>query len=496
VNVESATISPSRAERPLVMAIDIGSSSIRIALHDRNARTLRGTTIQLLYGWDVHADGSVRLHHEALIDLFGQAFDGFVSKIGALADEVVAGGISCFFHSIAGLNGASQPITPVLSWADTTSAGEAANLRERIDAAHTHACTGAPIHASYWPARILKLRAEYPKVSCWAGFPELLAASLTGRAVVSRSMASGTGLFDRSQGAWSKELFDYLALESTDLPLLVDDHEAIGRLKGKAAARWPSLAHITWFAPWGDGACNNVGLSTSGPGMAALMVGTSGAMRVLVADPAPAIPSGLFAYRLGPGAVVGGQLSEAGGLLAWVSRQLGRSSASLERGAGAIQADAHGLTVLPFVFGERGLGYHDNARGTIVGLAPDTDAASIYRAIVESIAFSFAAVDDELSSVLGGSPTITASGGALTRSPLLTQVIADTIGRDLTVTRSLEASLRGAALLALQSHGELADVRLVAAPPGHKVCSDAKRLTLYRAARERRDALYAALLCK
>lgn len=478
------------------MAIDIGSSSIRIALHDRGGRTLRNSTIQLAYGWDVDSDGSVRLAHGALIDLVGHAFDGFIAKIGTLASDVVAGGISCFFHSIAGLNDAGQPLTPVLSWADTTSAGHAASLRQQIDAMHTHACTGAPIHASYWPARILQLRTEYPKVSRWAGFPELLAASLTGRAVVSRSMASGTGLFDRAQGAWSKELLDHLSIESTDLPSLVDDDEAIGRLKAKAATRWAPLAHVTWFAPWGDGACNNVGLSTSGPGMAALMVGTSGAMRVLVDDPAPAIPSGLFAYRLGPGAVVGGQLSEAGGLLAWASRQLGRSSSSLERGAGAMQADEHGLTVLPFVFGERGLGYHDNARGTIVGLAPDTDSAAIYRAIVESIAFSFAAVDDELSSVLGCSPTITASGGALTCSPLLTQVIADTLGRDLTVTRSLEASLRGAALLALQSHGVLADVRLVPAPPGHTVRSDAERSTRYRAARERRNALYEVLLCK
>jgi small subunit ribosomal protein S2 len=51
--------------------------------------------------------------------------------------------------------------------------------------------------------------------------------------------------------------------------------------------------------------------------------------------------------------VVGGQLSEGGGLLAWASRQLRRSSASLELAAADMKADAHGLTVLPFIFGER-----------------------------------------------------------------------------------------------------------------------------------------------
>jgi len=496
VSVEPATISPSRAARPLVMSIDIGSSSVRAALHDRHGRTLRRCTIQLPYTWDVGADGAVRLPHDKLIDVVAQSIDGFVNKIGPLASDVVAAGISCFLHSVAGLNGAGQPVTPVLSWADTTSRSLAASLRQSIDATQAQTCTGAPIHASYWPARILQLRNEYPTVQHWVGFPELVAASLTGRSVVSRSMASGTGLFDRARGTWSAQLLEQLGVAASDLPILVDDNETIGQLTGVAAKRWAALAHVSWFAPWGDGACHSVGLATSGPGMAALMVGTSGAMRVLVDEPAPTIPPGLFAYRLGAGGLVGGQLSEGGGLLAWASKQFHTSSAAMERAALEISPDGHGLTVLPFVFGERGLGYHDCARGTIHGIGADTDAAAIYRAIIESIAYSFAAIDDELATVLKTTPTITASGGALTRSPLLAQVIADSLGRDITVTRSLEASLRGAALLALQSHGAIGDLRGISAPPGHTVRSDAARSTRYRAARERRNALYEVLLCK
>ena len=68
-----------------------------------------------------------------------------------------------------------------------------------------------------------------------------------------------------------------------------------------ASRRWPQLAHVSWFAAWGDGACGNVGLGADGPGKAALMVGTSGALRAVVADPAPHVPAGLFAFRLGAG---------------------------------------------------------------------------------------------------------------------------------------------------------------------------------------------------
>lgn len=494
VIVERSAIAPDRAERPLVVALDIGSSSVRAALHDRLGRALKGTAVQVPYAWEMGPDGSVRLAPEALLALVGQALDQLVAIAGSLATEVVAGGVSCFFHSIVGLDGARRPMTPVLSWADTTSTAEAAALREQIDPEQVHTSTGVPIHASYWPARVLRLRQEQRGMERWAGLPELVAEMLTGRAVISRSMASGTGLLDRASGGWFEELLGQLALDPGDLPSMVGDDEPIGRLSPTAARRWPSLSAASWFAAWGDGACGNVGLGAMGPGKAALMVGTSGALRAVVVDPAPPIPAGLFAYRLGAGAVVGGQLSEGGGVLAWASRLLGRSSASLERAAAGIAPDEHGLTVLPYAFGERGLGYHDDARAWLTGLNPGTDAVAIYRAILESIAFGFAAVDERLSAVLGGPPAIIASGGALTKSPVLRQVLADALGREIAVAPAFEASRRGAALLALRGAGVLASLDEIPGSRSRRISSDPARSIRYASARARQHALYEVIL--
>jgi len=493
--VEPGAINPDRADRPLVLALDIGSSSVRAALHDRQGRPLKGCAVQVLYAWDTGPGGSVRLSHRTLLKLVGEALDQLVRVAGPLAAGVVAGGVSCFLHSIVGLDDAGQPITPVLSWADTTGAGEAAELRERVDVAAVHASTGAPIHASYWPARVLRLRREQRGIRHWAGFPELVAETLTGRAAVSRSMASGTGLLDRARGTWSEVLLAQLGIDPSDLPALVGDDEPIGRLSATTSRRWPQLAHLSWFAGWGDGACGNVGLAAAGRGTAALMVGTSGAMRAVLADPEASVPPGLFAFRLGTGTLMGGQLSEGGGLLGWASQLLRRSRASLERTAAEMAPDGHGLTTLPYTFGERGLGYHDGARGALMGLSPDTDAAAIYRATVEAIAYSFAAIDDRLSEVLGGAPAIIASGGGLARSPLLAQVIADSLGREIAVASpSFEASRRGAALLALHGSGLLDDIAAVAPPPARTIRSDPDRSASYRAARARQAALYGTIL--
>jgi len=494
VTVEPDGVSPGLADRPLVLALDVGSSSVKGALHDRLGRTVRGSAVQVPYAWNSGSDGSVRIPHDTLIEVVGRALDELHASVGPLADDVVAGGIACFIHSIVGLDDAGRPVTPVLSWADTTSAGEASTLRKGVDAAAIHATTGAPIHAGYWPARVLRLRHEQPGIRRWAGLPELLVESLTGRVAVSRSMASGTGLLDRARGVWAEGLLDELRIEPAQLPPLAGDDEPIGRLSGAAAERWPRFAEFGWFAAWGDGGCGNVGLGATGKGKAALMIGTSGALRAVVPEVAPAIPMGLFAQRLGPGAVVGGQLSEGGGTLSWASTILRRSRAGLERAAAALEPDGHGLTVLPYTFGERGLGYHDHAHGAVVGLNPGTDAVAIYRAMLESIACSFAAVDDQLAGVLGGPPEIVASGGALAYSPLLTQVLADSLGRDISVAPAVESSRRGAALLALQRSGHLTDLGDVRAPAPRTIHADPHLTDRYRAARARRNALYGSVM--
>jgi gluconokinase len=288
-------VGPDRAERPLAFTVDVGSSSIRAGLYDRRGRLVKGCVTQVFYGWDFATDGSVRLPLRVLLDLVERALDEVAAAAGPLARDAVVAGVSCFFHSIVGLDNAGRPLTPVLSWADTTSAREAVMLRATIDGVRAHACTGAPIHASYWPARVLRLRQEQPAIRRWAGFPELLAEALTGRALVSRSMASGTGLLDRARGAWWAEILDRLTVEPGQLPQIVADDEPIGLLAGTPARRWPTFAHLTWFAAWGDGACGNVGLAAIGPGHAALMIGTSGAIRAIIPDPAPPIAPGLFA---------------------------------------------------------------------------------------------------------------------------------------------------------------------------------------------------------
>ncbi|MBA2314450.1 MAG: hypothetical protein H0V87_03605 [Chloroflexi bacterium] len=481
---------------PLVVAVDVGSSSIRAGLYDTGGRPVRGAYAQVAYEPDVDDRGGVQLPVERLLATLTTTLDALVARSAGHLSRVAGAGVSCFLHSVAAFDRDRRPISPLLSWADTTSAAAAADLRATLEPGAVWAETGAPLHASYWPAKILRLRSADAGAGArlFAGAPEILWHALTGQFGIDLSHASGTGLLDRASGGWHAGLLRALRLDPDALPQILPG-AAAAPLAGWSAERYADLRDVPWFAPWSDAWCGNVGLGAVAGGPAALQVGTSGAIRVIQPGAAPPVPAGLFAHRLADGtSLLGGQLSEGGGVAAAVARLVGSTTRALERGAFELPADGHGLTILPFLAGERGTGYHERARGTVTGLGLGTTRAELYLATVEAIALRFAAIDRRLAAHLGHPPRIVASGGALARSELLAAVLAGALGRPFERSTVAEASARGAAIATLAAAGIIAGVAALPPPPGRMVVPDPDRVAAMRPAALRQEALLETLL--
>ncbi len=229
------------------------------------------------------------------------------------------------------------------------------------------------------------------------------------------------------------------------------------------------------------------------------MIGTSGAMRVgFEGDVPKIIPKGLWCYRIDRRRVlIGGALSDGGGLYRWLKDELNLrcSDDELEAEIAKNAPDAHGLTFLPFLAGERSTGYNESAQGAILGLRSSTNAVEITQAVLESVAFRFAEIFDQLSDILKIREII-ASGGALRESPIWTQIIADVLAHDLTLPETQEASGRGAVLLALESIGEIKSIADLDTPKGQTFKFDKKRHVIYQKARKRHEEFYKILINK
>ena len=523
-----------------MLALDVGSSSVRAALYDAGARALEETRAVVRRAFDVPEDGAAEADAEALLADVLAVIDATLSRAPSGAD-VAAIAVACFWHSLLGLDDAGRAATPVIGWADTRAGAQAEALRRRFDERATHARTGCRFHPSYWPAKLLWLRESrpdlWPRVSRWLSFGEFLTLRLCGRTAVSVSMASGTGLFNQRACGWDEELLRDLELDPSTLPQIAGDAETFA-LKREWAERWPSLRNAAFFPAMGDGAANNVGEGCVSRARVALMVGTSGAMRVVYEGAPPReMDAGLWCYRLDRRrACVGGALSDGGGTYAWLRGALnlkvagdragmvacGRADESIdervderldgspdesaaaglaalmvdedvEREASLVAPDGHDLTVLPFWGGERSTGWHSYASGAILGLTLKTRPAEIVRATLEAIAYRFAFVARALDAHAPGAE-VRASGGALRESALWAQVLADVLGRPVVLSGVREASSRGAVLLALEASGAIKSVADVAAPVGATCEPDEARHAVYQAGIERHRRIYELLV--
>ena len=145
----------------------------------------------------------------------------------------------------------------------------------------------------------------------------------------------------------------------------------------------------------------------------------------------------------------------------------------------------HGLTFLPFLGGERSTGWNPHARGAIHGLTLETTPLDLRQAAYEGVAFRFAAIADLLPDVR----EVVATGAGLLHDRDWIQIMADALARPIHVSGVPEASLRGAAVLALERQGH----EVAEAPIAEVVEPRADRAEAYRAAREQQQKLYEAL---
>jgi gluconokinase len=436
-----------------LLSIDVGTSGVRAALFDERGASVPGAQTRNRRAFTTVSDFA-ELDADQIVAEVIDTIDELLANSARQIDLIA---ISAFWHSLIGIDASGFSTTPLLTWADTRAARFATALRENFDEHEIHARTGCRFHPSYWPAKLQWLKEErrekFLNTRYWLGFAEYLCLRLFGERTTSISMASATGLFNQRECDWDWNFVQALGISRDTLPEIKTQTSA--RLSESFALRWPTLAEARLVTILGDGAANNIGAGCSTKDRIALMIGTSGAMRVVFAgDPPAELASALWNYRVNQQrVVVGGALSDGGGLLQWLAESLKIDEVDIR----ALEPDAHGLTVLPFWSGERSTGWSSDARGGIFGLRQKTTPSEIVRATLEAIAYRFALIARALDEVAPNA-TIFASGNALRSSPAWLQIMADVLGRPLLFGGTAEASIRGAALLALEAVGKIGTI--------------------------------------
>ncbi len=495
-------VNPGQAEAPFVLSIDIGSSAVRTMIFDRCGRPLKGVLASRPVHLETPEHGAVEAQPDALLERVCDCLDEALALAGTRAEKIGGVGMSTLVSNILGIDDRGRAITTMYTYADTRAHEDTVALRNEFDERKIHDRTGCRLHTSYLPARFRWLARRRPnelhRAKYWLSIGEYLLLRFFGRRQVSYSVASWTGLLDRRRLTWDLPLLEVLPIGPEQLSPMTDFDEPVNGLGAEFAARWPALRRVPWFPAVGDGAAANIGTGCDSVHTAALSVGSTAALRVVTPELVSELPAALWCYRVDRRRfLLGGALTEGGNLFEWLNRILNLGDrAQSEHAVAALDPDSHGLTILPFLAGERSPGWADHALGTIHGLSLATTATDILRAGLEAVALRLALVYRELARSAPELKLVVASGGAAGNAPAWLQMIADALGQTVAATAFREASSRGIALLVAEVLGASPAFFDISHSTTAVYQPDPDRHRRYRRALQRQESLYTSLVAR
>lgn len=483
-----------------IVGIDIGTSSVRSLLFDSQFEHFEGLGLQKKYELTTRADGSVEVEADLLIELAIECLDALHEQMERSGEKAIGVGMSTFWHCFVGIDRHRKPTTTVLHLFDTRSGEQMDNLTRTFEPSWIHAVTGCMPHTSYWPAKLLWLKATRPDAYAatvrWLSVGEYLLMRLTGEPAESTSMISASGIWDQRKNDYCEELIEGIGAEMSDLaPAETLDQPRKGLLP-EFAQRWPLFDGIPWYPAYGDGACNSIGSGCTTPRRFALMVGTSGAMRVVVRGTKAVIPNGIWCYRVNRDRIIlGGAVSNGGEVFRWASRTFQLPDDAEEQLIGR-KPGCHGLAMLPFLAGERSPYWRPELRAAMTGMSLSTRPADMLQACLEGVSLRFRQIYLLLTKRFDEPEEIVTSGGALLRSKVWPQMMTDALGHPIVECLEPEASSRGAAMIAAEQMKILSDLDNVPVRLGRTISPKDGHAEEYARMLERDNRLFDRLYSK
>ena len=281
---------------------------------------------------------------------------------------------------------------------------------------------------------------------------------LTGRAVTEKSLLTSTGYFDLQSDDYWDEALALAELDRTRLPQALACGSIVGPVLPEVAEALglPASACVVTGAM--DQTAAALAAGCTRPGTLCETTGTAMVAAAFTAHPQFSEDHHVTIYRHAmPGAYLYLPISNTIGMsLRWFRdefcRDLDGGYAALDRLAEQVPPGAQGVTFLPYLAGCVDPDNLPEASGGFYGLRLSSTRAACARAILEAAAFQLRDFLNMLSALGCTAQTVTSLGGGA-GSALWMQIKADACRRPFHTLSTVQATSRGAAMLAAGALG-------------------------------------------
>lgn len=485
----------SNNDSPLMVGVDFGTTNIKAIVFDARGQVVT----QASRPTPTRYPQPGRAYYEP-DELWQRTVEALRQATAQLEDpaRIASVAFASLGETAVPIDAQDEPTYHAIAWFDPRTKPQAAWLDEVIGRDRLFSITGLSLSEIFGLCKVLWFKQQEPDAFArtvkWLNVADYLAYRLSGVAATDYSLASRMLALDLRNLCWaedlmnevrvSTELFAPLRASGTDLgPVLPDMAEATGL---PVTARVAVGGH--------DHVCGALAVGVVSPGMALNSMGTSEVMFLPLQEPLSDPQLGRQGYEVGVHVdgehyYTWGSIRTSGACVDWFRDLLAQDTgyAQLIEEARQVPAGSLGVSFLPHLRSAATPHFDEKALGAFAGLSTDADRKTLFRAVLEGVAFE---IHDALRTLLPYTDTplstMYAIGGG-TRNTLLMEIKASVFDQRIQVVDMEEAVALGAAMLGGVASHVYEDVHDAMQRVQHSHTSfepDAQRVAAY-------DALFA-----
>jgi len=457
----------------VILAVDLGTTALKCALHDENGSVIAKATEE--YALITPDALSVEVEVETYWEAFKTAIGRVLKESQANPASIKALGLSAQGETLILVDEKGRPVRRAIVWLDNRAQAEAEYLAARFGNRHVYEITGQVSMAPTWPAsKILWLRRHEPdtvkRTVKFLLIEDYFLHRLTGEYVCEGSLTTSTCYWNFKTRQWWPEMLDALEIKPEQLPRYCESGEPVGKLRSEVASELGLSADTIACTGALDQACGAIGVGNIKPGIFSENTGAALAICATVTqatlDPNNQMPCH---YHGLPGLYMLHTFTGGGIVLRWYRDEFAQMERSVAGASGmdaydllgmeaaTIAPGSEGLVMLPHLQGAMAPEANPKAKGVFYGFTLRHGRGHFARAIMEAVCY-IVRRNIEVVEGMGVPVNEIRSLGGGARSRVWKQIEADVTGRPVLTTTNEEAATLGAAILAGKAVGMFASV--------------------------------------